>query len=367
MGKYSSSPLWSSVTPIPLDDGSNYYSPNSSSRPTEGDWKNETYPLATISYSDEYTEATAYLRAVMAANEMSERALELTADVIMLNPAHYTVWLYRAKIIQALNKDLHEEIAWLNKISLKHLKNYQIWHHRQLIMSSRTAFPHLPPSEQDFLTEMFALDSKNYHVWTYRHWLVRHFSLWDSTRELHDVEALIAADVRNNSAWNHRWVLRFGPRDERLLDSGVPNPTADRSSGGHRGRLDVVEEDLVDAEIAYAQGKIVLAPENRSAWAYARGVLRAAGRPMAELKMFASRFVDEEVENGVAVDYRVKSSLAVEWLADVFAEEAREGGEPTESRKCKTEAVKMLNLLKEKYDPIRKNYWDYRICMIENY
>jgi protein farnesyltransferase/geranylgeranyltransferase type-1 subunit alpha len=51
-----------------------------------------THPLATIAYSPEYAEATAYLRAVMAANEMSERALELTEDVIRLNPAHYTVW-----------------------------------------------------------------------------------------------------------------------------------------------------------------------------------------------------------------------------------------------------------------------------------
>lgn len=28
----------------------------------------------------------------MAINEMSERVLQLTEDVIMMNPAHYTVW-----------------------------------------------------------------------------------------------------------------------------------------------------------------------------------------------------------------------------------------------------------------------------------
>ena len=75
-GKYASDPTWASIKPIPLNDGS----------------ETGTLPLATIAYSDEYLEATSYLRAVMAANELSDRALKLTDDVIAMNPAHYTVW-----------------------------------------------------------------------------------------------------------------------------------------------------------------------------------------------------------------------------------------------------------------------------------
>jgi len=74
-GKYANDPEWASITPIQLDDGSE-----------------NTMPLATIAYPPEYLEATSYLRAVMAANEMSERALKLTEHVISMNPAHYTVW-----------------------------------------------------------------------------------------------------------------------------------------------------------------------------------------------------------------------------------------------------------------------------------
>lgn len=36
--------------------------------------------------------------------------------------------IYRAKILFALEKDLIEELNWLNGVSLKYLKNYQIWY-----------------------------------------------------------------------------------------------------------------------------------------------------------------------------------------------------------------------------------------------
>ncbi|EEQ88584.1 CaaX farnesyltransferase alpha subunit Ram2, variant [Blastomyces dermatitidis ER-3] len=360
MSKYST-PTWASITPIPLDDGSTYYDNNDPERQGKGVSGNGTYPLATIAYAPEYEEATSYLRAVMAANEMSERALELTGDVILMNPAHYTVWLYRAQILVALKKDLNEEIEWVNKLALQCLKNYQIWHHRQLIMSNLEAFPTLPGTEQQFLMQVFALDSKNYHVWTYRHWLVRHFKLWDHPQELADVETLIDQDVRNNSAWNHRWTLKFGPRGD--VDSGMPVGVVDKH--GPKGSLDVVDEELIDAELEYAKDKILLAPENKSPWAYARGVLRAAGRPLAELKGFAAKFILEEVDSeGSVVKCQVKSSLAVEWLADVYVEEAEEK-DAEEEKARKAEAVRMLTLLKDKYDPIRKNYWDYRIRMLD--
>ncbi|KAL4966285.1 bifunctional protein farnesyltransferase/protein geranylgeranyltransferase [Aspergillus stella-maris] len=332
-GKYSSDHEWASIQPIPLNDGS----------------ESGAMPLASIAYKEEYLEATSYLRAVMAANEMSERALKLTEDIIAMNPAHYTVWIYRAKIVFALEKDLIAELEWLNGFSLKYLKNYQIWHHRQVLVSSREHFPTLPLKEMDFLMEMFAQDSKNYHVWTYRHWLVRHFGLWDSPREIADINSLLNSDVRNNSAWNHRYMLRFGPRSEEP-DAGMVRGDGPPTE---KGRHSVVDEDLVDEELRFAQEKIITAPENRSPWSYARGVMRAAGRPLSDWTEFARKFVvDKRDDQGQIVDVEVKSSHAVELLADVYAQNAAQ------------DAIRMLNLLKDKYDPIRRNYWDYRIKAI---
>lgn len=70
---YHDDPAWSDIDPLPQDDGT-------------------LHPLAAIAYTEEYSEAMGYLRAVMAKNEFSERVLGLTEHIISMNPAHYTVW-----------------------------------------------------------------------------------------------------------------------------------------------------------------------------------------------------------------------------------------------------------------------------------
>ena len=60
---------------------------------------------------------------------------------------------------------------------------------------------------------MLELDSKNYHVWSYRQWLVKRFDLFDKPEELEWTHSMIEEDVRNNSAWNHRYYLVVGGRE----------------------------------------------------------------------------------------------------------------------------------------------------------
>ena len=117
--------------------------------------------------------------------------------------------LYRSKTISALGKPLEDEIKWLNPTALKHLKNYQIWHHRQTIIDALGS----PDGEAEFVAQMLEKDEKNYHVWSYRQWLVKRFNLFDKPEELEWTESMIESDVRNNSAWNHRYYLVFGGRE----------------------------------------------------------------------------------------------------------------------------------------------------------
>ena len=62
---------WADVEPIAQDDGPK--------------------PVVPIAYTDAFRESMDRFRAILAKDERSPRALELTSDVIALNPANYTV------------------------------------------------------------------------------------------------------------------------------------------------------------------------------------------------------------------------------------------------------------------------------------
>jgi protein farnesyltransferase/geranylgeranyltransferase type-1 subunit alpha len=315
---YHDDPAWQDVEPLPQDDGG-------------------LHPLAAIAYTDEYSEAMGYLRAVMAKNEFSERVLGLTEHIISMNPAHYTVWyalssacacnmliarLYRAKTLSELKSPLQDEIAWLNPTAMKHLKNYQIWHHRQTIIDALGS----PEGEPDFIATMLEQDSKNYHVWSYRQWLVKRFDMFDSDEELRWTEEMIYADVRNNSAWNHRWFLVIGGRD------GKP-----------------VGEHVVNRELEYAKQAVRRAPQNQSPWNYLKGIVRQAKLPLATLKDFALEFADMRRPDDIY------SSHALDVLADIYGEE----------ESSRAEAKQAFDLLATRFDPIRAHYWNYRKGLLD--
>ena len=100
--------------------------------------------------------------------------------------------LYRSKTISALGKPLEDEIKWLNPTVLKHLKNYQIWHHRQTIIDALGS----PDGEAEFVAQMLEKDEKNYHVWSYRQGLVKRFARTDATMVLTTASEEISSVTR---------------------------------------------------------------------------------------------------------------------------------------------------------------------------
>ncbi|KKF96176.1 Protein farnesyltransferase/geranylgeranyltransferase type-1 subunit alpha [Ceratocystis platani] len=319
---FSDDPIWEDVPPIPAEE-------------PEGS-------LAAIAFPPKYAEATAYLRIVMASNELSERAFRLTAHIISMNPAHYTVWLYRFRIMEGLKLPFDDEIKWLNEVSLEHLKNYQIWHHRQLLMDKhyptiaddKAQVNILARSETKFITQMLEADAKNYHVWSYRQWLVRRIGMWN-IQELCATQNYIEQDLRNNSAWSHRFFLVFS------------DPMASSGAAIHATEADPeVPHAIIERELAYAREKIDLAPQNQSPWNYLKGVLVKGGRGIETEKAFVEKFVRNIGEGD---EEAVLSTHALDFLAEILVAE----GEKERAAVC-------LSRLSEKWDPVRAGYWKLR-------
>ena len=108
-----------------------------------------------------------------------------------------------------------------------------------------------------------------------------------------------------------------------------------------------IQPETIENEIEYSKRAILMAPQNASPWNYLRGVLRQQGKELTSIKSFAEQFANIEKED------EVRSSHALDLLADVYAEE-----------KDKERSGKALELLASRYDPIRKNYWNYRRSLL---
>ncbi|GAA5861090.1 hypothetical protein JCM8547_008031 [Rhodosporidiobolus lusitaniae] len=311
--------------------------------------------LVPIAYDEYYRDAMDTFRAMIAKGEKSKRTIELTEDLIQMNPGHYSVWKYRADALLAIKADLVKELELLDGLVKFHLKSYQVWQHRRQIVLALND----PSRELDFTAKALALDAKNYHTWAYRQWALCHF--WanrssspeelekESDKRKKEVEKvwrgeveyadrLLTEDVRNNSAWSHRFFVCF--------ESGM---------GG---------EGVGEREIEYVKTKLALSPNNPSAWNYLRGILTRLSLPFSSVSSLARPLALNDPssmppnEPQVSKEAELPAWLAIEFLADAAAEEVQ-GLTKKEKKEKAEEAAQLFTSLIE-FDPIRRFYWTLR-------
>ena len=106
--------LWKDITPVPQ------FSPN--------------VEILKIQYKPEYIELMDYFRAIILKNELSQRAYELTTEVINEAPTNYMAWQHRRCCLDACDISLLDELNWLDTMMVDNQKNYQIWQHRRVLI-----------------------------------------------------------------------------------------------------------------------------------------------------------------------------------------------------------------------------------------
>jgi len=225
---FSSLIEWQDVEPIPQVEG--------------------VEPVVQILYDKKYSDGMSLVRALMASGERSARALHLTTELIFINSSHYTLWQYRRCILEALGitkEALGTELEFMREVNLINTKNYQLWNHRRFVMTHLG--PSCIPCEIAFIDEVFRDDAKHYHAWAHRQWLVRTFAKWDG--EMECTTRMIAEDVLNNSAWNHRFFV--------LTQSGLYQ----------------TDRGIWQSEVSHALEAIELLPDNESPWSFLKALL----------------------------------------------------------------------------------------------
>lgn len=253
----------------------------------------------------------------------------------------------------ALKLPLDEELQHMDDIAITFLKTYQVWHHRRLLLTALNSVD-AAARELEFLKAVLRSDSKNYHTWSYRQWILVHFNdeprLWAGERAY--AEELLEEDVRNNSAWHHRFFVVFS--------SGVRAGDEDREQVLRR-ELSCVTVlclrsfawliALIPAfrgDRRFSKERISLAPNNPSAWNYLRGALEHANTPFAVVQSFVEPYTTaqpptrRELDDVVDLDNPPPSSgaelpaaPALEFLADIYEKEGGEKvGKAVEVRAC---------------------------------
>lgn len=220
----------------------------------------------------------------------------------------------------------------MDEIAVKHLKTYQVWHHRRLLLTAVRK----PAPELQFIARSLRVDSKNYHTWSYRQWLLAYFDdedLWEG--ELDFVDAMLNDDLRNNSAWHHRFFV--------VWQSGLREGEKDRDRVCRReftyGFSPLTHllsfSDFALSFRRFVKQQISLAPNNPSAWNYLRGILDHNKLPYSLLCDFVQPYAKAHASQSTAdlVDLEnpapapgaeLPCPAAIEFLADILE---KEGGD----------------------------------------
>jgi len=284
---------WTDVVPIKEDEGPE--------------------PVCSIAYTPQFSDTMNYFRAILKADERSDRALALTREVIELNAANYTAWYFRRLVLEALKNDWKHELAFVSRIGSKNPKNYQIWHHRHYVIEKLNDFS----TEYNYTADQIEEDSKNYHAWAHRQWVIQTTNTWDD--ELPFIDLLLKQDFRNNSAWNQRYFVIS------------------------RNKTLPITEEIRNREIGYAFDWIKKAPNNQSPWIYLKGL-----------------FIDQKIGDHpelkkLCLEFRNKfttSPHVASLLVDIYESEG--------TKESILQAAELCTALETSLDNIHRKYWVYR-------
>lgn len=136
-----------------------------------------------------------------------------SSNLLLVNPEYYPAWNYRKRELQSeeMNKDrLEVELELTMNCIRTNPKSYAAWYHRQWIIKQLSDDDRQNILDINFdlklIEKLLNLDSRNFHCWNYRLFLLRGCKL-PLDKELEFTTRIIRNNFSNRSAWHYRSII----------------------------------------------------------------------------------------------------------------------------------------------------------------
>ncbi|KAL2835171.1 hypothetical protein BDW59DRAFT_137271 [Aspergillus cavernicola] len=324
---------------------------------------------------EKYRELEQVVRQEIAGHQYTPETLQRLSELLKKNPEYYTAWNYRRRVLQhefseAVSEDSNEaamdRITTLIKTDLQFLipllrsfpKCYWIWNYRLWLLNETKRLLPKPTArrlwqeELALVGKMLSLDSRNFHGWGYRRFVVETLETLSSEEEseknLAQVEfeyakKMIGTNLSNFSAWHYRTKLI-----QRLLNE--------------KSASDEERKQMLDDELELIH-RALCDPYDQSLWFYHQNLMcvfdpTTSGQTMAPNLTKTERldYLRREIEEiQEMLDGAEDCKYLYQALIDYTLLAARvEGTRPGEDQTA--QVLDWLSELK-KLDPLRAGRW----------
>ncbi|KAF8495398.1 rab-protein geranylgeranyltransferase, partial [Gautieria morchelliformis] len=184
----------------------------------------ETRKQKELAKIKQYCQLSDQVLARKSVKDCSPEALDLTKQLLAVNPEFYTIWNYRRNILvngifpsrspSEINDSLSADLLLTTTALRQYPKVYWIWNHR------RWCLEHIPDGpDQDLdgwrrtnwtkelyvVEKMLDADARNFHAWNYRRYVLASLATTQSPAlELAYTTRKIELNFSNFSAWHQR-------------------------------------------------------------------------------------------------------------------------------------------------------------------
>ena len=109
-------------------------------------------------------------------DDFGEETSLLSQSLAKEDKGNYNAWYARKKYFIRHGSPVEKELAFVDECMEGKAKSFQIWEHKRFLTEHTKDYEGELPSANMVFDK---IDSKNYHVWSYRIWLVTHGGFYD--------------------------------------------------------------------------------------------------------------------------------------------------------------------------------------------